>query len=515
MRRWWKKLWLACCAGAAGAALLSGGTASAQDPNYEALRQRLERLEQQNEELRRQIQARPAAPVAVEGGAMVDRKEVEQIIGDYLKNQEADKKKKEKSKADEWYEVGTDMTIKTTLDGGHPTFTTPNKDFQFAITGRLHMDAGWFSGTPDAMPNFQDGTSVRRARIGFQGRVWENIFFRTAYDFADPFGGGPFTNFRDAYIRIEKVPFVENIQIGQMKEPLSLSWMSTSNQLPFLERPLPVNAFIPDRNTGVYVFRNFGRDDRVYAATSYWFQQGNAGAFSNGDGQYAWTSRITGLPYWSGDGRCLVHVGGGYSRRAWDANEGPRFRDVGEARIGTQRLVDTGFIRGATDHNLYNAEFAAVWGPVSFQAEYMAVDLVQANGTPLDYHGYYAMVSWFLTGENRRYDKKGGGFTTVKPHENFFFMRGEDGRYVRGIGAWELTARWSYIDVSDPNLFVMTNADRSGGTGTLGDLTFGLNWYLNQQTTLQFNYIRSHRDSDTPNRSGDLDTFAMRLRFWF
>lgn len=488
-----------------------------EGPNaYDKVLQRLLEAEARIRELESKLDKTtsggPATTPTGLGSPEVDAA-IQEIVAQHLKAKEEKKKAAEAKKEPEWYHVGTDLNLKPTVNKGHLYFTTPNKDFSFELDGRLHMDAGWFDADP-ALPVFEDGTSVRRARIGIQGRFWENIFWRTAYDFGEAVAGEPFTNFRDAYIRVEKLPIMGNLQIGQMKEPLSLSWSSTSNQLLFLERPLPVNAFIPDRNTGVQVFRNFGADDRIFASTSIWFQQGNAGAFSNGDGQYAWTSRVAALPWYTADGRCLLHVGGGYSRRSWSATDGPRFRDFAEARIGTTRLLDTGVIVGANEHNLHNGEAALVLGPLSFQSEIMAVDFERANGDRVNYWGTYAMVSYFLTGENRKYSKSVAGFTTIDPYENFFYLR-EGGHTVRGIGAWEICARWSYLDLRDAGFVVPTAANRGGGTGTLNDVTFGVNWYLNPQTTLQFNYIHGFRDSDIVNRDGSVDTLAMRLRFWF
>jgi phosphate-selective porin len=43
----------------------------------------------------------------------------------------------------------------------------------------------------------------------------------------------------------------------------------------------------------------------------------------------------------------------------------------------------------------------------------------------------------------------------------------------------------------------------------------GLNWYLNPQVTIMLNYIHGWRDSDTLNRDGEVNTFAVRFRWFF
>jgi phosphate-selective porin OprO/OprP len=60
----------------------------------------------------------------------------------------------------------------------------------------------------------------------------------------------------------------------------------------------------------------------------------------------------------------------------------------------------------------------------------------------------------------------------VKPLRNF------DGN--GSWGAWEVGARYSYLDLNDGN-------DTRGGI--LGDFTLGINWYLNPNVRFMFNYV--------------------------
>jgi phosphate-selective porin OprO/OprP len=63
-----------------------------------------------------------------------------------------------------------------------------------------------------------------------------------------------------------------------------------------------------------------------------------------------------------------------------------------------------------------------------------------------------------------------------------------------GIGAWEIAARYSYIDLNPAAPFSAGGAGLLDGQppgGALNDATFGLNWYLNANLKVQFNYIRA------------------------
>jgi phosphate-selective porin OprO/OprP len=120
-------------------------------------------------------------------------------------------------------------------------------------------------------------------------------------------------------------------------------------------------------------------------------------------------------------------------------------------------------------------------------------------------------VSYFLTGENRPYNRKLGVFDRVRPYENFFRVRTCDGETQTGRGAWELAYRFSYIDFMD-DLTIK-------GAGIATDHTFGVNWYLNPYTRLMFNYVHS---TDTYNKAannritgGDLDIVEARCAIDF
>jgi phosphate-selective porin OprO/OprP len=61
----------------------------------------------------------------------------------------------------------------------------------------------------------------------------------------------------------------------------------------------------------------------------------------------------------------------------------------------------------------------------------------------------------------------------------------------RGPGAWELATRWSAINLND----------RDVHGGQLEDWTFGVNWYLNANSKVQFNYIVASLDDSLDRRS--------------
>jgi phosphate-selective porin OprO/OprP len=170
-------------------------------------------------------------------------------------------------------------------------------------------------------------------------------------------------------------------------------------------------------------------------------------------------------------------------------------------------VVDTGTITDVPFWQLMGLETAVVYGPLSVQAEWLCAFVHRTGADDLYYNGGYVYVSYFLTGEHRRYKRTAGCFDRIKPHENFFRVRGEDGCVYTGKGAWELAYRCSYIDLSE---FATGNPL----SGRVWDHTIGVNWYLNPYTRVMFNYVNSTADDLTAD-GGNLSIFEMRTQIDF
>ena len=145
------------------------------------------------------------------------------------------------------------------------------------------------------------------------------------------------------------------------------------------------------------------------------------------------------------------------------------------------------------------------------QSELFAATLNRFNNVNTNFYGGYAYVSYFLTGENRPYNRKLGVFDRVRPYENFFRVKTCDGDTATGMGGWEVGYRFSYIDMLD--------GLHNVGAGEAADHTFGVNWYLNPYTRVMFNYVHSQ---DTYNKTvtrqihnGAIDIFEARFAMDF
>jgi phosphate-selective porin OprO/OprP len=120
-----------------------------------------------------------------------------------------------------------------------------------------------------------------------------------------------------------------------------------------------------------------------------------------------------------------------------------------------------------------------------------------AAGDP-DFWGYYAFLSYFITGEHRNYNRSIGVFTGVEPQPVFHPMKGD-------WGAWELALRHSYVDLNDGII--------KGGKES--NFTAGLNWIHNRNVRLMFNYIHAYvKDRASPSvENGRAHIFQVRFQF--
>lgn len=156
------------------------------------------------------------------------------------------------------------------------------------------------------------------------------------------------------------------------------------------------------------------------------------------------------------------------------------------------RTQDTG-VFSVDSERIVGLEAAAVHGPFSVQAEIYRADIEDhpdAPGPSPTYGGWYAMASWWITGESRPY--MGGAFARLKPKSNF------DGK--GGTGAWEVAARYSRLDLDDDG--------QDGGSGH--DLTLGVNWHLNPNARVMLNYVMY-----TLRGVGDVNTVVVRFQVDF
>ena len=366
-------------------------------------------------------------------------------------------------------------------------------DFKLKIGGRIQNDWTIYD-TDKTIRNglnlgrsIGDGTEFRRVRLYMEGEIYDNITFKTQFDFV-----GLGSVFRDVYLELKNIPTFGNFRVGHFKEPFSLEELTSSKYATFMERGL-ANVFAPSRNPGFMIQRT-AVDKRVTVAVGLFRgtfgDETNFGRSFGPDSRYNITNRITALPWYKDDGKKLLHVGFSHSHQFRD-NSPVRYRSRPEAHLGP-RFVDTG-IFFTDDRSLLNPEVAFVYGPFSLQGEYTFVDVDSDAGDDPNFDSFYVYGSYFLTGENRVYKTSSGAFDRVKPKNNF--------GWGGGWGALETAFRYSNLHLSDGPI----------RGGTLSNFTTGLNWYLNPNVRFMLNYIHA----DQRSIDGQANIFQMRAQVDF
>jgi len=465
----------------------------AQGPDLTVIMKQLDAMEETIKKQQDMINAlqdkiETQKPVVQTPSAISNENEIERVVDNYLLKEETREKM-----------VKSGLTPRYFYWDSGLRFQTGDGKFKFKLGGRIMNDWGWFDEDSDLLRSIGDqvdSTEFRRARLYLSGDIYENIAFKAQYDFAS--GGRP--DFKDVYIQLKKVPVLGNFRVGHFKEPFSLEELTSSKYITFMERSLN-NAFAPARNTG-FMSYNQALDKRMTWALGV-FRNANGWGDSEGDrsteGGYSFSTRITGLPWYEDNGRKLIHTGISYSYQNAFQND-IRYRSTPEMHMA-DRFVDTGNFDAEHAH-IFNPELAFVYGPLSLQTEYThtSINLENSADSYHDFSGFYAYGSYFLTGEHRKYSTKNGTFGRVKPNNNFI--------WGKGFGAIELAARYSHLDLSN---------DAING-GRLDDITLGINWYLNPNTRVMFNYV--HADPDLFddggfNRDGEADFAAVRFQVDF
>ena len=354
------------------------------------------------------------------------------------------------------------------------------------LTGFFQSDAGWMhqdTASLATVGDVQDGADFRRARLAAAGDVADNTGYLVEFDFAFP--GRP--SFMDVWLELRDTPWLNNLKIGQFRQPVGLDGLTSVRELTFIERGLPF-AFLPFRQIGVMSSTADEERGITWALSGFRFPTTVFGNQAGDNGGYGAATRLTHVLAENADGD-VIHIGS-----AWSfidpSNDRIRYLSqpefvigaiVGGIPLAVPPFVDTGFL-AARHTELFTLELASTYGPFHAQAEAIRTRVRQPGGSALTFSGVSAQAAWILTGEHRPYNHRSGVLGRVVPQCDF----GD-----RGPGAWEAAVRWSLLDLNDGAV--------TGGR--LNNATVGLNWYLNRFTKLQLNYLHAFLNRAPVGRS--------------
>jgi len=399
-------------------------------------------------------------------------------------------------------------TAKVVQPGVAPTFSDPDGNFTFHPRGMIELDYAAYNERTGGY-RFNDGTDVRRGRFGFDGTFFKKFRYRIDAEYVKNS-----VNLLDAYIQY--APSADwLLTVGQHKAPFGLEGNTSDAFNTFLERGMANAAFGAvgaERRVGA----SLGFADKHLTATVGLF--GAAEGVQRNAATPGETRGVNGRVTWepiSEPGKVL-HVGAsGYHVSHFANNTISSLGDRPNTRVDGGRIESINITgtapvggpeTGAKAATYLGAEAAAVYGPFSVQGEYNHLSINRfGDASTLDFDGFYVYGSLFLTGESRTFRK--GVVDRLKPHANFDPAKGT-------WGAVELALRYDQLDLTDLDFSPLSHKAQT--------FTGAVNWYLNPNLKLMFNYIRFKGTNsplvEQPELNGTTargDAFATRLHLDF
>ncbi len=348
------------------------------------------------------------------------------------------------------------------------------------INGRIQADYEFLQ--RDKIDAKFNGFEFRRVHLSAAGKISPSLKYKVETSFAHGNIG-----FRDVYVKYVNKK-LGNFAIGSMAEPAGLNVATSSKYITFFERSMVTSLDNFRWGTGLH-YENYGLlDGKLTLQMALTNNGSSSGGFKDANLEVGnnFVARMTSAPLVNKEANQVVHVGLNFASRPY---KDLKFRP--ENHMGGKYHYA---FPDATGRQIMGAELGTTFGAISVQGEYKSQSL--ANDIDKDYtmSSYYAMGSFFLTGEHRPY--KHGAFGRVKPKKDI-----DNG----GFGAVELVARYSNMtasqDVVDANV---------GQPEKVNNITIGFNWYLTSHARIMYNYVMTDDKNDTlGNLSGHLIRVAI------
>jgi len=370
----------------------------------------------------------------------------------------------------------------------------PNKfyGYEYSFGAQLSYDIAYFD---EAQSDYYKN-DWRRVRINHKGSFLDKkLFYELEYSFTGD------SSYKDVYLGYEnKIKTVESeyrIKVGNIKIPFSLDRYTTSKNITFMERALN-DAFSENRKLGaeVLLYKQIS-NSRINLFTALYTNSID----ENRDNEVAKNGYSVRATYaYKIKKQHLLSLGFGFQGRDMNGDD-LKINQGAEAKFVNKKYVSVS-IKDVKDLTKLNVEALYIYEKYSLQAEYTQSTVAAYNSkTELqnyNFNAYYMQGSYFLIGKGKKYKFKTATLGKIKPNRD---------------GAVEIAARYSYINLRD------TTQDKKEDGGTQEDVTIGVNWYVNNEIKVIFNYIVSKPDvyKDTPEDSyqGLYQVMQGRLLFSF
>lgn len=343
------------------------------------------------------------------------------------------------------------------------------------IHALVQLDGRWFPSDGGIAGN--DTFLIRRGRLGIDGRVNRVIEFQVTPEFA---GSSP--TLLDANLNLAWRKSLQ-VRAGRFKAPVGLEQLQSDPWALFAERAFP-SQLTTSRDLGVLLHGELAGGRTSYALGIFnGVGDGGSAASTDVDDHKDVVGRVFVQPFrgretsvWSGLGFGLG-VSTGRQTGATGVTSG--YRTDGQQTFFRYRsgvVADGSLTRLAPQASWYR-------GPVGVMAEFTQsradVRLPAVAATASVKHEAWQLAGGLvLTGENASY-------RGVVPYSDFDPANG-------GWGAWELTARYSRLEL-DAGAFPIF-ADPAASATSASAIGLGVNWYLTRTLRATLDYFRTEFD---------------------
>jgi phosphate-selective porin OprO and OprP len=373
--------------------------------------------------------------------------------------------------------------------------------YRLRIGGYAQLDSRFF--LDEKQRSTVDTFILRRVRPILEGTVAKIFDFRIMPDF----GAGQ-TVLQDAYVEGRFSPAFR-IRAGKFKPPVGLERLQSGADILFVERSLPTNL-VPNRDLGVQIAGDLAGGVASYQVGVFngVVDGGIADADTNSEKDLA--ARLFFQPFVQGNGP-LKNLGFGIAGTSGNQSGTatapglPSYRSPGQATVFVYRSDGTAPNTTIADgrHRRIVPQAYLYSGPFGLLAEYASSRQDVTRGTvsrELDHRSWQAAASWVISGGVPTY-------RSVDPKVVF-------DPAAHTWGAWEVKVRFSKLDI-DPAAFPIF-ANPATAIRSEQAVAAGLNWYLNRNVRLLFDYERTRYDGGfTTGDREDEKIFFSRFQIQF
>jgi phosphate-selective porin OprO/OprP len=309
-----------------------------------------------------------------------------------------------------------------------------------------------------------------------EGTVYRDFGFRIMPDF-----GRGTTFLQEAYFD-GKLHRWLRFRAGKYKGPVGLERLAGDSELLFFERAFPT-ALVPNRDVGLELYGEPWGGAFTFAAGVFDGVPDGSSTDLDADTNKDFEGRVFAHPFRNGGPAPLQGLGIGVAGTYGDKDGTSSVPGVAAYRTSGQQVffhyradaTPGGTVLGRGGHSRISPQAYFYLGPFGAFGEYVHSSQEVALGAlrqRLDNQAWQVAASYVLTGEKASY-------RSVTPAHPLDVAQGY-------WGAFELGARYSVLRV-DPSAFPVF-ADPLDSSQAAHAWNVGLNWFLNRNAKLVFNY---------------------------